>query len=325
MEDQSRGRLFFDEVVGKKEGAFAFLSSLLNGGEAAAENGWRDYKEAAFIGQTGNADSDNQAIKSTWSENLSAFGNTGGGVLIWGVRTKGKIPVKFSLAADCVQLADRLRSLVNDATDPYVAGVEIEPISDLTDTGAGVVICYIPPSKFAPHQAQWGERTYFIRTQDSNFPCPPPLLRNMFYPRTLSRLKPIVTMRANEGSGGIVMTHLEVKVVNLGPATSQTAIIQIKPEALDSARISCDPPWGEVAAPNVLTYGYPLLPNFVPPQPIRVTGVLVSQGASITFVFFSHDTPVHYSTVSFTNDEVLESLRTRTPLERHGSSNPIFP
>ena len=38
------------------------------------------------------------------------------------------------------------------------------------------------------------------------------------------------------------MTHLEVKVVNVGPATSQTAIIEIKPEALDSARISCEPP-----------------------------------------------------------------------------------
>src|SRR2546430_12745807 len=77
MEDQSRGRLFFDEVVGKKQGAFAFLSSLLKGGEAASENGWRDYKEAAFIGQTDNPDSDNQAIKSAWSENLSAFANTG--------------------------------------------------------------------------------------------------------------------------------------------------------------------------------------------------------------------------------------------------------
>ena len=45
MEDQSRGRLFFDEVLREKEDRFRFLSSLLNGGEVAAENGWRDYKE----------------------------------------------------------------------------------------------------------------------------------------------------------------------------------------------------------------------------------------------------------------------------------------
>ena len=150
----------------------------------------------------------------------------------------------------------------------------------------------------------------------------------MFYPRTLSRLKPIVTMRANEGSGGIVITHLDVKVVNLGPGTSQTAIIQIKPEALDSARISCEPPWEEVAAPKALTYGYPLLPNLCHRNPY---GSLASSSrrqssGSTTFVFFSHDTPVHYSTVSFTNDQCfLGVLRTGTPLERHGSSNPIFP
>jgi hypothetical protein len=56
MADRSRARLFFDEITGNKEGAYLFLTSLLNGGEAAAENGWRDYKEAAFLGQPGNAD-----------------------------------------------------------------------------------------------------------------------------------------------------------------------------------------------------------------------------------------------------------------------------
>jgi len=208
MAEHSRARLFFEEVRGKKEDAFQFLASLLNGGEAAAENGWRDYKEAEFIGKTGNTDKESDTIKRRWSENLSAFANTSGGVLIWGIRTSRKIPEKLSLAADCEQLADRLRALVNDATDPYVAGVEVEPIKDPANGKAGIVVCYIPQSSFAPHQAQWGERTYFIRTQDANLVCPQPLLRNMFYPRALSRLKPTVTMRASKGQEGIIIAHL---------------------------------------------------------------------------------------------------------------------
>ena len=47
---------------------------------------------------------------------------------------------------------------------PYVAGVEVEAIKEPGNAKAGMVVCYIPASTFGPHQAQWGERTYFIRS-----------------------------------------------------------------------------------------------------------------------------------------------------------------
>jgi hypothetical protein len=325
MAERSRARLFFEEVRGKKEDAFKFLASLLNGGEAAAENGWRDYKEAEFIGKTGNTDKENDTIKSRWSENLSAFANTSGGVLIWGIRTSGKIPEKLSLAADCEQLADRLRALVNDATDPYVTGVEVEPIKDTANGKAGFVVCYIPQSSFAPHQALWGERTYFIRTQDANLVCPQPLLRNMFYPRVLSRLKPTVTMRANKAQGGIIIAHLETRIANLGPATAETAIVSIEPKGLDNCRISYEPPWEEVGPKSVVTYRLPLLPNFAPPQRLNVVGTVLSEGALIKFILFAHNTPVHYSEISFTQEEVLKCLSGNDDLVREGATNPIYP
>jgi hypothetical protein len=325
MPDHSRARLFYDEVVGKKERAFAFLASLLDGGEAAAENGWRDYKEAGFLGKTGNPDEEKEKIKIAWSENLSSFSNTGGGVLIWGFHTKGKIPDKLSLAPDCLQLADLLRTLVNDATDPYVAGVEIEAIKSQTDPNAGIVICFIPASTFAPHQAQWGERTYFIRTQDSNLPCPPPLLRNMFYPRMQSRLEPIVKMMAwtQQGGSGIEVS-LETRIASRGPATAEVAMIQVEPRDLSGSTIHFDNQWEELGA-NLVKYRYPLPPNLIPPHLIRIRGVLLSSGASAVFRFFTHNTPVHLSTVSFSQEEVLQHLNKKEGLKKQGSSNPIFP
>lgn len=322
MTDHSRARLFFDETIGKKEKSFEFLVALLNAGESAAENGWRDYKEAGFIGRTGNSDEDKEKIKKQWSENLSSFANTGGGVLIWGFHTKGKIPDKLSLAPDCQQLAELLRSLTNDATDPYVAGIEIEAIKDPTKPQQGIVICYIPASTFAPHQAQWGERTYFIRTQDSNLPCPQPLLRNMFYPRALSRLQPIVKMTAHAQQGGSISVKLEVRIGCLGPATAEVAMITIEERELSGPIILRGDQWEEIGG-NILRLRHPLPPNLFAPSKIGIEGILLSNGASVMFRFFAHNTPVHYSTVSFTQEEVRECLRSKAPLERRGQSDPM--
>jgi hypothetical protein len=324
MADHSRARFFFDEIIEKKENAFAFLASLVDGGDAAAENGWRDYKEAGFLGKTGNADQEKEKIKSIWSEYLSAFANTGGGVLIWGFHTKGKIPDKLSLALDCEQLADLLRSLANDATEPYVAGVEIRAIKNLTDAKGGIVICYIPASTFAPHQAQWGERTYFIRTQDSNLPCPQPLLRSMFYPRAQSRLEPIIKMTVQTLRGGAIEVSLEVSIMSLGPATAEVAIISVEELNLGQPHIDYDTAWEKIGA-NFVRYTFPLPPNFIAPQPIRIQGVLLSNGAKVVFRFFTHNAPAHHSTVSFTQQEILQYLSNKGTLERRGRCDPIFP
>jgi hypothetical protein len=323
MPDPSRARLFFDEVLGKHEQAFLFLASLLNGGDASAENGWRDYKEAGFLGKTGNADRENETIKTTWSENLSAFGNTAGGVLIWGFHTQGKIPDRMSLAPDCEQLADLLRGLTNDATDPYVAGVEIVAIKDPTDPKAGIVICYIPPSTSSPHQAQWGERTYFIRSQDSNVICPQPLLRHMFYPRAQSRLEPHVEMRATAQHGAIAVS-LDARIRSLGPATAEVAMVSVEPRELGDATVGQDNQWEQIG-PNLLMYKYPLPPNLIPPHVIRIRGILLNKGAAAVFRFFAHNTPVHHSTVIFTQEEVLECLKSKGTIVRKGRSDPIFP
>ena len=323
MADPSRARLFYDEALGKNHQAFAFLASLVGAGEAAGENAWRDYKAAGFLGRTGDPNKEKEKIKCIWSENLSAFANTGGGVLIWGLQTKGKIPEKLDLAADCEQLSNTLQALVNDATDPHVPGVEVQALKDPNGANSGMVICYIPPSTFAPHQAQWGERTYFIRTQDANLPCPQPLLRNMFFPRVQARLEPTVKMTVTDRTGNIMIT-LEARIRSLGPATAEVAMIQVEPRDLHVEKVSFDPQWEEIA-PNLVRYKYPLPPNFMPPHLLRIHGLLLSNGASVVFRFFTHNTPVHHATVSFTQDDVLNCLYSKNPMEKRGRSDPIYP
>src|SRR6266404_5939680 len=320
MADNSRARLFFNEVIGKREQAFAFLCSLLNGGDAAAENGWREYKEAGFIGETGNESQEKEMIKAKWSENLSAFANTGGGVLIWGFHTKRKVPDKLSLAPDCDRLAESLRSLVNDATDPYVAGVEVQAVHSPTHPSEGFVICSIPASTFVPHQAQWGERTYFIRSQDSNQPCPQTLLRNMFFPRLHSRLASNVKMTVQAQASGHILVYLETFILSLGPATAEVAMISVALRELGDRITSYGDHWERISD-NLVKCRHPMPPNLVYPHPVKSRGVLLSNGAAIDCQFFAHNTPVHRSTVIFTQDEVLNCLRSNAPLERRGQSD----
>jgi hypothetical protein len=323
MADHSRARLFFNEVIENGQEAFALLESLINGGESAAENGWREYKEAGFIGKTGNAEKEVSDVKRLWAENLSSFANTAGGILIWGIQTNGKIPDKLSLAKNSVELANLLSRLTIDATDPYVAGVEVESVTVPSDPKAGFVVCYIPPSTSAPHQAQWGERTYFVRVQDSNLPCPQPLLRSMFYPRVRSRLEPVISMTAC-AKDGAYRVSLQAKIANHGPATAEMALISVEARDLAQATIATDVQWEEIAA-SLFRYRYPIPPNFMAPHLIRIGGVAVSSGASAAFRFFAHNTPAHHSSVCFSQEEVLECVRSKNYIERRGRSDPIFP
>jgi hypothetical protein len=315
--------LFYEEALGKGAGTFAFLAGLVNGGEAAEENGWRDYKAAGFIGKMSNPDEERQKVRKVWSEYLSAFGNTGGGVLLWGFHTIGKMPDRLDLASDCEELAGWLRMWVNDATDPHVAGVEVTAVKDPGDAKAGMVICFIPASTFAPHQAQWGERTYFIRTQDSNVVCPQPLLRNLFFPRLQSRLQATVKMTAYKRPDGTVKVVMEARIGNLGPGTAEVAMISFEPLDISAEPGHCDAGW-QLVGTNLVTPRYPLPPNFVAPPLIAVQGTPSSSGASVKFSFFAHNTPAHEAIVRFSQEEIMECLNRQTHLERRVRGEPCF-
>src|ERR1035438_7010899 len=141
----------------------------------------------------------------------------------------------------------------------------------------------------------------------------------MFYPRVQARLAPVVKMVVNEHRG-IINIDLEAKIRSLGPATAEGALIQVEPRGLGGEKVSFDPQWQEIAS-NLVQYRHPLPPNFMPPHQIRIRGVLLGNGASVLFRFFTHNTPGHHSTVSFTQEEALNCLSSKKPVKRCGRSD----
>ncbi len=139
--------------------------------------------------------SDND-VKTFWSEALSGFANTGGGVLIWGLDAR-----KDATGIDCVQdialhedaekLAERLKELLPHSVDPPVGGVQIKAARK-PNGKEGFVVCYIPEGKAKPHRGESANRNYYIRIGTSFVIPPVSLLRNLFYPASSVHLVPCV-------------------------------------------------------------------------------------------------------------------------------------
>src|SRR5262245_24677300 len=80
IEPLSSARQFYEKILSQSEPA-AYLRSLVSVANPTFEGEWLEFK-----GGRGN-DASNQ---KNWSDALSGFANTGGGVLIWGIETDNR-------------------------------------------------------------------------------------------------------------------------------------------------------------------------------------------------------------------------------------------
>ena len=171
----SNARAFFDQILSQTD-RYAFLAGLVASLPHTFETEWLDFK--------GNPQS--KDVLKIWSEAVSGFANTEGGVLIWGIDCRKVENVDaasgLSLIPDPLALKSKLYTSINQTTDPPVHGIEVEVIEG--PSGQGFVVCFIPESTNKPHRSEHKTyKPYMIRCGDSSVIPSPSLLRSMFYPR----------------------------------------------------------------------------------------------------------------------------------------------
>ena len=170
-------------------------------------------------------------VKQIWSEGIGAFANSGGGVLIWGIKAKNRLAEGIDRVADVPKLAGRLRETASYAVDPPALGVEVLEVRKPGGTAEGFVVCFIPASTFPPHRALWATREYYLRVQDGNIPMPTTVLRRMFYPRTSPHVLPIAAVEMQElgdHPNRVVMYVMQVSLQNRGTASARELAVRFQ-------------------------------------------------------------------------------------------------
>jgi len=135
--------------------------------------------------------SDDNTVKKAWSEALSGFANTEGGILVWGIGTeKLKLPDadrKIDVATETKPVPNTaafgqfLRDNLMDSTIEPVRGVEYLEIP--ATAGGGYVLCLIPEGNGKPYRDDRAKQ-YWQRIGDSFVVIPHTLLRSLFYPQS---------------------------------------------------------------------------------------------------------------------------------------------
>jgi hypothetical protein len=213
---------------------------------------WDDFKDPMKgCGRTNLKDQKKDLIKRTWSETLSAFANTDGGVLIWGIHAHKNADGidaahSFQLVPSPSALRSRLDELLHDAADPPVPGVRIEAFEDPNEGGMGFVVCFVPASPYAPHRAEHADKNYYMRWGSSTAPPSVSVLRRLFYPRhqpVLSVRTQLSYIKEGQPPNRVVLLRCHAEVENLGNATAKNIHIGFNWDAGAKIDVLASPPW----------------------------------------------------------------------------------
>jgi len=217
----SNARALYEQIIAAPDRGLSFLQDLVTTG--AQENEWMEFKGAQQL----DAKEDN--VKEIWSKALGAFANSSGGLLIWGINAPQKTANGISPAKDAAKLADRLGETLNSVIQPHVPGVLITPV--LHGSGPeGFVICFIPESRFAPHQSLFPRREFYFRCQDSSIPTPYAALRRQFQPSQGPILWARLHLQVYKDNVGISVSP-DLRIWNAGYSTANELQVQLSGHA----------------------------------------------------------------------------------------------
>lgn len=134
--------------------------------DRAQESLHLDFKQSGSLGQQ-------DKKKDEISKDVSAFANSDGGDIVYGVSETGNPPSTFGDIDAGIDPAstspDWLEQIINSRIQPRIKGIRINPIDLIvTKPGKFVYVVNIPPSPDAPHQAS--DKKYYKRFNFQSVP-----------------------------------------------------------------------------------------------------------------------------------------------------------
>jgi len=176
---------------------------------------------------------------------ISGFGNSEGGVIVWGVdcndkdkSNTGDFPQARRYIEDPQRFASRLEGAVSGRTVPPHPGVRHHALTASTGNNEGYVATYIPKSYLAPHQTV-GTSHYYIRAGSDFSPTPHGVLAGMFgqHPQPMIALTVSALYPLFKKKGTSEKVRVPIMGVSSGKASRSMAIsLERESRAIDAPR-----------------------------------------------------------------------------------------
>lgn len=190
-----------------------------------------DFKRSADDGK-GKKLSQND--RNNLAKAISGFGNSAGGVIVWGVDcslgTDGADVARYKVPIqDVKRFESWLADAVSGCTIPPHSGVQHESIP-FEQGDSGFVVTYVPESDRTPHQAVQGKPYYYIRAGSSFTQVPHAVLAGMFGRRPQASLSSSweVQFLTVEGDGDSVSCAVNVFIQNDGRGIARDLFVGVK-------------------------------------------------------------------------------------------------
>jgi hypothetical protein len=199
------------------------LQALINNGEAEGP-----YLECKAVGEPRLQ----QGQRGHLAQALSGFGNTGGGVIIWGISTTkhGHSGLDMLTELEAFGNSRSFQQQVDVAIPtlayPAIAGCVSKTIHPTKGATKGVVITYIPRTQGDPVQALGGDKKFWLRSGADFVEMPYDIVKRMFAATTSPDLQPIFNEELVTKDAQGVWT-IPIVIKNLSSAAAQEARINV--------------------------------------------------------------------------------------------------
>jgi len=214
-----RAEEFFNKILA--EGEIAIDNFILS---RKAEELFLDFKRSS---DNGSGDKLSQTDRNNLAKAISGFGNSEGGIIIWGIDCSRDIDgadvarMKVYIE-NPIRFASWLNNAVSGCTIPPHQNVRNEPISIGNDNG--YVITYIPKSNNTPHQ-MIGKLQYYIRAGSDFVPTPHDVLAGMFGKRPQPHIIHQFLVSPIEVNQDSISLHVGIMLKNLGPGIASDVFL----------------------------------------------------------------------------------------------------
>lgn len=229
----SRALELYKDIAERGEYAIDELIAL-----RTSEETYLDFKRMATVaGDRALAEDD----RNNLAKAISGFGNTDGGIIVWGVDCRSKkdgadVAGKKCPTADAAHLRSLIENAISGLTVPSHGLVVSRVIA--RDDGSGFVVTHIPPSNNVPIQSL-RDFKYYMRAGSNFLPMIHALLAGLFGRRPAPKLSVDFQRKdcARSGDNGELLLLAEISVLNDGPTIAEDIFVTVKDQCAGNTTV----------------------------------------------------------------------------------------